>query len=114
MAINERLLYTSIGACLKAQRQALRFTQQHLAERLGVERTSVANIESGMQRPPVHLLYRYCDIFQMEIGDLLPALRDVVQDDAREEVTVDGHSAVMPPMAASLARMLLKQLPEES
>lgn len=113
MAIDERHLYTLIGAHLRERRRSLRFTQHYLAERLGVERTSVANIEAGAQRPPVHLLYRCCEVLQMEIAEFLPPVHAVAPDGMPEEVEVGGQAAMMPPMAASLARELLKQLPEE-
>lgn len=113
MAIDERQLYTLIGTHLRERRRSLRFTQQYLAKRLGVERTSVANIEAGAQRPPVHILFRCCEVLQMEIADFLPPVHAVVRDGAPEEVAVGGQAAMMPPMAASLARELLQQLPEE-
>ncbi len=112
MAIDEHALYTMIGSRINTRRRALQFTQQYLAERLEIKRTSIANIEAGSQRPPLHLLYRCCEVLQMDLADLLPPISSISRMDATERVDVGGQSAEMPPMAASLVRELLRQLPE--
>ena len=52
-------------------------TQAKLAEAVGIERSTLTNIELGNQRPPVHVLYRLCDYFGISLNELIPQLSDV-------------------------------------
>jgi transcriptional regulator with XRE-family HTH domain len=42
--------YVELGRRVKARRTALRLTQEALASELGLQRTSIANLEKGIQR----------------------------------------------------------------
>ncbi|MBP6818294.1 MAG: helix-turn-helix transcriptional regulator [Ferrovibrio sp.] len=46
--------YLVLGANLLAARKARGWTQQELANRIGWERSSIANIEAGRQRVLIH------------------------------------------------------------
>lgn len=56
--VNEDLLYRELGRRVAARRSELKINQQSLADRIGLTRGSVANIERGKQRIPLHQLYR--------------------------------------------------------
>ncbi|MEW8441817.1 MAG: helix-turn-helix transcriptional regulator [Candidatus Thiodiazotropha taylori] len=70
--VNEQALYENIGAVIKKRRQSLKLTQSDVAERVGITRTSVTNIEQGTQKPPVHLLYRFCHELRLSLDEVLP------------------------------------------
>lgn len=72
--IDDERLYQAIGKRLKELREANDLTQADLAKTLGLERTSITNIERGRQRPGVHVLYRICAYFQVSVDALLPAI----------------------------------------
>lgn len=72
--IDDERLYEAIGKRLKELREANDLTQADLARTLGLERTSVTNIERGRQRPGVHVLYRICAYFHVPVDTLLPAI----------------------------------------
>jgi transcriptional regulator with XRE-family HTH domain len=109
MAIDETLLYTFIGQQVKSHRQALKITQDQLAERIGVTRTSVTNIEAGSQKLPLHLLYRICEVLNLnDVASLIPSVSDTVKSVEPEVVEFDGKSAQMPPKTASFVRGILK------
>ena len=72
LAMKVPALYKRLGASIKAQRRALRLTQQQLAMQLGVSRASVANVETGRQRVLVHQLYELAEQFNVGVQDLLP------------------------------------------
>lgn len=55
--INKENFYELIGSAIKSKRKELRYTQSELAQKTGMSRTSIGNIESGRQYPPVHLLW---------------------------------------------------------
>ena len=87
MGIDLFTLYEKIGEQLKQRRIELGFTQDFVADEVGVSRTSITNIEAGSQKLPLHLLYRICLILDLEPSNLLPALIDVqyADSDKRED-----------------------------
>ena len=46
---------------------------------MGLERTSITNIELGKQRLGIHTLYRFCEYFEILITDLLPSLAGIAK-----------------------------------
>ena len=79
--IDKDRLYETIGEQLKAVRKKNYLTQADMADILGLERTSVTNIELGKQRPGVHVLYRCCEYFEIPIAEFLPSVKSVAQSD---------------------------------
>ena len=65
-------LYTAIGRRVRSIRRVRQLTQQDLAESIQRERTSVANIEAGRQRFPVHVLYDLAAALGVSPSELLP------------------------------------------
>lgn len=112
MQINSDTLYVYIGGRLRERRRALGLTQAQVAQRLGVTRTSITNIEAGRQKLPLDLLYELCVALNLDVATLVPPL-DVVATTAMEVVTVAGLKGRMPPRTASLVRALQDQLEEE-
>src|SRR5262252_7262130 len=76
--IDERRLYQALGHKLKALREPEgrrgKLTQAELARQIGLERTSITNIERGNQKVPLHVLYRICEALGVNVTDLLPDL----------------------------------------
>ena len=64
-------LYSEIGRRIKAEREALEFTQHDLAQEIRMLRTSIANIEAGKQRLPIHVLYAIATALGIPVSDLL-------------------------------------------
>ncbi|MEO1019441.1 MAG: helix-turn-helix transcriptional regulator [Pseudomonadota bacterium] len=83
--INNDRLYQVIADQLKAVRKKNKLTQSDMAEILGLERTSVTNIELGKQRPGVHILYRCCEYFGIPISKFLPTVNSVALADLPPE-----------------------------
>lgn len=77
--IDQDRLYQTIGQKLKAVRKDNQQTQAGMAEILGLERTSVTNIERGKQRPGIHVLYRCCEYFEIPIAEFLPSIERVTE-----------------------------------
>ena len=112
MDIDEEGLYIHIGSKVQARRQDLGFSQKWVADRVGVTRASVANIESGLQRAPLHLLYRICLALQLEVDSILPSLDEITRYEI-EEVDIDGQLIGLPSKTAQYIRKLLTDSPEE-
>ena len=52
------LVWKRVGARVRALREEEGLTQEQLARRSGIGRTSITNIEVGRQRPPLSTLIR--------------------------------------------------------
>jgi transcriptional regulator with XRE-family HTH domain len=64
--------YLAVGARVREARTAARMTQAQLAEGLGLTRSSVANLEAGRQRVPLHVFAMIVDTLETEPSKLLP------------------------------------------
>jgi transcriptional regulator with XRE-family HTH domain len=79
--IDDVKLYKAVGATIKQLRQKQNLNQDEFGKRIGLERTSVTNIEHGRQKVTVETLYRISESFELEsISSLLPSIKDVLQD----------------------------------
>jgi transcriptional regulator with XRE-family HTH domain len=83
-------LASAIGARVKQERQARRWTLDQLAEAAGVSRRMVVNVEQGAVNPSVGTLLRLSDA----LGVGLPALVEPPRR-AAVKVTRDGEGAVL-------------------
>jgi transcriptional regulator with XRE-family HTH domain len=87
-------LYSEIGAAIREARDEAGITQKELADRAGMSRASIANIEAGRQQFPLHVLYRIARALDVDATRLLPAAS---QDEA------------LPPVPAKVAAWVEKQ-----
>ncbi len=110
--IDETLLYQLLGERIRGRRGELRFSQETLAQALGLVRTSITNIESGTQRPPVHLLYAIAQALHVEVQTLFPSGPEVaITKSVPEETVVVGDESVdVPPKTASFIREVIKEV----
>lgn len=111
MISNEKL-YAVLGARLKRLREGddgnPRLTQAELAAKVGLERTSITNIEKGNQKVPLHVLYRLCEVLKVDISSLLPPLAEVQDDDrVLRDVHVGTFKAKLTPLAAQVVESLV-------
>jgi transcriptional regulator with XRE-family HTH domain len=68
-------IYKSIGTIVRSKRRLMEWSQVTLAQRLGISRATLANIETGRQRILVHQLYSFAAVLGMKTEELLPPLR---------------------------------------
>ncbi|MFF5006962.1 helix-turn-helix domain-containing protein [Streptomyces phaeochromogenes] len=68
--------YVSVGDRIRGARSAARLTQAQLATSLGLARSSIANIESGRQRLPLHVFALISETLNVNVAELLPDLRE--------------------------------------
>ena len=59
------------GECLRLQRKERGFTQEKMAERLSIHRTTYLRYESGEAQPPLETLCRLADILECTTDILL-------------------------------------------
>ena len=61
----------NLGEFLKARREGLGLTQRSLAQKLGVEASHVAFIESGRRKPSLKLVARIADTLGLDRQEVL-------------------------------------------
>lgn len=61
-----------LGERIRKRREELHFNQGELANKLRIGRTSVSNIESGRQLPPLNVLYEIGNALDIDIQAILP------------------------------------------
>jgi transcriptional regulator with XRE-family HTH domain len=74
------LLYKEFGDRLRARRKAAKLTQSELAERVGLTRTSITNIEAGRQHVVLHQLFMLASKVGAEPHELLPREPATLED----------------------------------
>lgn len=66
---------------VRARRLAAGFTQEHLAQRLGVSRQTVISIETGRYCPSLILAHKLAQVFGCRIEDLFDFDEEQMRDD---------------------------------
>src|ERR1700677_356346 len=101
--LDSEKLYDLVGGRIRQIREAQtpRMSESDLARILGLQRTSVTNIELGKQKPTLDTLLRLCEHFALEIDAIVPKLREVSVTQARS-VMVGGKSQEVGVKTASL------------
>ena len=64
--------YGHVGRRLREVRTSAHLTQAQLAKAVDMTRSSIANLEAGRQRVPLHLLIWIAEIVDVRPADLLP------------------------------------------
>lgn len=70
-AVTADEVYKQIGARIRRRRRSLRILQADLAQKAGLSRGSISNIEAGRQQLYVHHLVAIANALRQEPGDLL-------------------------------------------
>jgi len=91
--IDEEALYKKIRESIRSIRTNegdRQLSQTQLGKVLGIKRSTVANLETGAQKPSLHNVYALCEHFGIDLLDVLPNVQTV-----RKEATVES-SIVIP------------------
>jgi transcriptional regulator with XRE-family HTH domain len=71
--------YTVLGERVRRARKQINMSQADLAVRLGLSRTSIANLEAGRQRPAAHQVAMIAEVLDIPVHELLPSLPSAVE-----------------------------------
>ena len=81
-------LYQLLGENVRRYRIQRGFTQEQLADRIDLTRTSVVNIEQGRQHPPLHLLFQIAKSLKVPLQTLVPEESAFVVDTVLDDNTL--------------------------
>lgn len=73
----EKRLYMLIGERISEARTERGYTQQVLADAIGLTRTSIVNIEKGRQRLPLHILFPIAMQLKVNPRKLIPTVQEI-------------------------------------
>jgi transcriptional regulator with XRE-family HTH domain len=85
----EQRFYQEFGRALREAREAAGLTQEALAQTVGLSRTSITNIERGVQPVAIHTLLRLARAVQTKPAELLPSLQDTGESEALDPHLLD-------------------------
>jgi transcriptional regulator with XRE-family HTH domain len=104
--MNPESIYRHIGEVIRNRRRSSkpRLTQETLAQRVGISRASLANIETGRQSVLVHQLYALAAVLKLDPSDFLPPANDAAaRAEWNEVLPADLNSAQKDQIARLLA-----------
>ena len=106
-------IYGILGRAVSARRDELNLTQQALADKIGLSRASVANIESGRQKVLLHQVYALVRALGLKsITELVPASPIVTPAGKDEQEIALSRSDLSNDEMASVTQFLQFVLPK--
>lgn len=97
--------YKEIGKRIFKAREAKGFTQQQLADKISLKRTSVTNIEKGKQKILIHTLAIIASKLDVDIESLIPKIELIQNEELTEKY---------PQKSISWVESALSQIEKES
>jgi transcriptional regulator with XRE-family HTH domain len=70
--LSRSAVYSNVGARIRDERERRNVSQEMLADRVGLTRTSITNIEKGRQRVLLHTLLEIARVLNLKPTRLLP------------------------------------------
>lgn len=89
-----RRFYMQTGHKIRQARLQADWNQQDLATAVGLTRSSIANMEAGRQRPPLHTVALIAATLHTSIEALLPQIAEVDNSAAAiaQKINLDGQA----------------------
>lgn len=101
VTIDESAWYLEIGQRIKTARNDNKLTQQELADKAGLKRTSITNIEKGIQKTPVYTIYVLSVILNKSFYELLPEIQ------TGSKIIVGGKETTATPKSLDIIEEIL-------
>ena len=79
-------VYSVVGKRVRAGRAQVRLTQDELAQRVGLTRTSITNLELGRQKIQIHTLYAIADVLKLPVISFLPDRPSAISRNIKDEL----------------------------
>jgi transcriptional regulator with XRE-family HTH domain len=80
--LKQKKIAKMVGAAVASYRTEAGFTQEEVAEKMGIGNEAVSRMERGAVLPTVGRLFEFADLFDCQISDFLLGASDRIQDQA--------------------------------
>lgn len=97
-------VYRVLGERIRNERLKQNITQDELASRVGLTRTSITNVEKGRQRLLVHTLLQIADSLGTDAGHLLITFESETPIVFRKEIPMPVRKWIMHSIGTSTAK----------
>lgn len=97
-------LYKLVGKLIADERIRAKLTQEELAERVGLSRPSIANVEQGRQAIPLHKFFEIATAIGVDATELIPGNVQMPVERAHE-----SQVAKLPPTDAEFVSRVLNK-----
>lgn len=87
-----RDIYEVLGGKIRNARTKQGLTQADLAKRLSLSRSSVTNIENGLQKISLHDVYKLAETLDVDIPELLPNKLEVARSPVSSDQKIDSDA----------------------
>jgi transcriptional regulator with XRE-family HTH domain len=77
-----------IGSKIREVRKSKGYRQGQMAEMLGFSRANYVNMENGKTAIQVDKIYLLCCLFNIQVADLFPPMKDIKIKTTNEKITV--------------------------
>lgn len=108
VVVKEKELNAQIGLRIKELREASteKLTQTQLGKYVGLERSSISNIENGKQGVPLHVLIAICASLGVDLFRVIPEMNTVIENAQIKEVIYgDTIHMISPKAEQALAKI---------
>jgi transcriptional regulator with XRE-family HTH domain len=72
-------VYQLVGQKISELRKLHEDSQQELAEKIQISRSSISNIEAGRQAISLHLIFEIANVYGADFTTLIPSMSEVFQ-----------------------------------
>ena len=91
--VQEGTIYRAFGQTVAARRRALGKTQIEVAQKLGLSRASLANIERGEQRVFLHQILAFVDALELDSAhEIVPARAVANKTRPKTDISMSGDN----------------------
>ena len=87
-AAQQEIFYRQLGTNIRECRNRLNLSQDALGRLIGMTRTSLTNIESGRQHPPLHTFCEIAEQLKVDVLELLPRPLALAESDSQVKAMV--------------------------
>ena len=82
---NDQQIYEFVASKIRDFRKEQRLSQDEFSKYVELSRVSIANIETGNQKPTLDLIWRISSIFAINIGYFFPDDLDLLKSKGKEQ-----------------------------
>lgn len=110
----QKMLNQLIGQQIRQLREERGLKQNDLAKVINRTRSSISNIEHGVQALQIGDLYKLAELFNIEVSSILPTLQEIRQSCSSTETKLEHYKQTLTNNEAEAVMDLIKEFQKEN